>query len=79
MARPLQYARDEDLTRDLTAVKSAIKHLAAADRADLIAWLLLYYQDDGQMFAPQISRRRKRITLDGIEYWLVRLPKRSNA
>ncbi len=74
MARPPQYERSEDLTRDVTAVKAAVKHLGQADRAQLIAWMLLYYQDDGSMFSPQISRRRKRIAIDGVEYWLVRVP-----
>jgi hypothetical protein len=27
------------------------------------------------MFSPQISRRRLRIAIDGVEYWLVRVPK----
>ena len=40
-------------------------------------WLLLYYEDSGSMFSPQISRRRKRIAIDGVEYWLVRVPKKS--
>ena len=73
MARPPQYERDPDLTRDVTAVKAAVKRLTPEDRAQLLAWMLLYYQDDGMMFSPQISRRRQRITLDGVEYWLVRL------
>jgi hypothetical protein len=76
MARLPQYERPDDLTRDVTAVKAAIKRLAPGDRARLIAWLLLYYQDDGSMFSPQISRRRQRIALEGVEYWLVRVPKR---
>lgn len=46
-----------------------------AGSAHLLAWLLIYYQDDGAMFSPQISRRRKRITIGGVEYWLVRVPK----
>jgi hypothetical protein len=74
MARPPQYERPDDPTRDLTAVRAAIKHLAPEDRGRLIAWLLLYYQDDGAMFSPQISRRRRRVTIDGVEYWLVRVP-----
>jgi hypothetical protein len=57
-------------------VKIAVKHLTPADRALLLAWMLLYYQDDGAMFSPQINRRRKRIALDGIDYWLARVPKR---
>lgn len=76
MARPPQFERpDDDLTRDPTAVKVAIKHLTPTDRAGLIAWLLLYYQDDGAVFSPRISRRRKRIVLDGVEYWLAKVPK----
>lgn len=40
-------------TRNVTAVKVAIKHLTPNDRAQLIAWILLYHQDDGAMFSPQ--------------------------
>jgi hypothetical protein len=76
MARPPQYQRDPDLTRDADAVRAAIKRLSPEDRARLLAWLALYYDDTGMMFSPQISRRRQRITLDGIEYWLIRVPKR---
>jgi hypothetical protein len=76
MARPPQFERQDDLTRDATAVKVAIKHLSPKDRAQLIAWILLYYQDDGAMFSPQISRRRDRITLNGTEFWLARVPNR---
>jgi hypothetical protein len=75
MPRPSQFQRDPDLVRDLTAVKVAVKHLSEADRANLLAWLMLYYQDNGAMFNPQISRRRKRITIEEAEYWLVRKPK----
>ncbi len=75
MARPPQYERPDDPTRDVTAVKVAIKHLSAKDRAFLIAWMLLYYQDDGAMFSPKVSRRRDRITLNGIEFWLARIPR----
>ena len=76
MARPPQFERSDDPTRDVTAVKVAIKHLTPSDRAQLIAWILLYYQDDGSMFSPQISQRRKRIALDGVDFWLARVPKR---
>jgi hypothetical protein len=76
MARPPQYERSVDGTRDVTAVKVAVKHLAPDDRAHLMAWLLLYYDDAGAIFSPQTSRRRRRVTIDEIEYWLVRVPKR---
>ena len=52
MATPPQFERPDDLTRDVTAVKVAIKHLNPNDRARIIAWMLLYYQDDGAMFSP---------------------------
>jgi hypothetical protein len=77
MARPPQYERDPDLTRDVTAVKAAIKRLDPGNRALLLAWLALYFDDNGMMFSPQISRRRQRISIDGTEYWLVRVPKRT--
>ncbi len=76
MARPPQFERPDDPTRDVTAVKVAIKHLNPNDRALLIAWMLLYYQDDGAMFSPQITRRRDRIKLNGTEFWLARVPSR---
>lgn len=78
MARPPQYERPDDLTRDVTAVKVAIKHLVAPERAQLLAWMLLYYADDGSLFARPPGRRRKRIALDDVEYWLVRLPNRGS-
>jgi hypothetical protein len=37
---------------------------------------LFYFRDDGMTYSPQISRRRQRIAIDGVEYWLVRVPKR---
>lgn len=76
MARPPQFERPDDPTRDVTAVKAAIKRLTPSDRAALIAWLLLYYQDDGSMFSLETARRRHRITFDGVEFWLVRVPQR---
>lgn len=76
MARPPQSERPEDLTRDVTAVKVAIKHLSPNDRALLLAWMLLYYRDDGAMFSPQVGQRRDRVTLNGTEFWLARVRKR---
>ena len=72
MARPPQFERS-----DPVLVKESVKRLDPEDRGRLLAWLLLYFTDDGMMFSPQISRRRQRITLGGVEYWLARVPKRS--
>ncbi len=74
MTRPPQFARHEEPWGEPEAVRAAIKRLRPEDRARVLAWLCIYYQDDGAMFSPQISRRRKRVTIDGTEYWLVKLP-----
>jgi hypothetical protein len=71
MARPPQFERSH-----ATVVKESLKRLDPTDRARLLAWLLLYFNDDGMLFSPQTIRRRQRITLDDVEYWLVRVPKR---
>jgi hypothetical protein len=77
MARPPQFQYgDDEPPATVAAVKTAVKRLDDGGRAHLLAWLCMYYQDHGAMFSPQINRRRQRIALDGIEYWLVRVPKR---
>jgi len=76
MARPPQYERDVEPWGDAQAARAALKPLSPEDRARLLAWLCLYYDDRGAMSSPQISRGRQRIALDGVEYWLVRVPKR---
>ncbi|MGB8964811.1 MAG: hypothetical protein WCB99_04125 [Candidatus Cybelea sp.] len=77
MARPPQFSRsDDDLPATVADAKAIVKRLDEKGRAHLLAWLCMYYQDTGAMFSPQISRRRQRIAIDRVEYWLVRVPKR---
>jgi hypothetical protein len=76
MARPPQFAREEQPWGDAQTVRAAIKRLSPEDRARTLAWLCLYYQDNGMMFSRQISRRRKRVTIDEVAYWLVRIPQK---
>ena len=76
MARPPEYAYGDDGLVSLSAVKSMAKRLTSEDRATLLAWLALYYNHGGVLYSPKITRRRQRIMLDGIEYWLLRVPKR---
>jgi hypothetical protein len=71
MARPPRFERP-----DPALLRESVKQLEADERARLLAWLLLYYDDRGELFSPQIRRGRQRIALDGVEYWLVQLPKR---
>jgi hypothetical protein len=70
MARPPQFEQS-----DPVLIKESVKRLEPQDRARLLAWLLLYFNDDGGLYSPQISRRRQRITLDSVQYWLARVPK----
>ncbi len=76
MTRPPQYEREKEPWGDAQAVRAALKRLSPEDRARLLAWLCIYYDDRGAMFSLQITRRRQRIALDGVDYWLVRVPKR---
>lgn len=62
--------------KDLEAVKAALRRLDPRHRAHVLAWLCMYYDDSGAMFSPQLSRSRKRITLDAVEFFLVKVPKR---
>ena len=76
MARPPQYSYGDDDLVSAEAVRAMLKHLDEPGRAFILAWLCTYFQDSGAMFSPQIGKRRDRITLNGIEFWLVRVPKR---
>ena len=58
----------------VTRVKTAIKELSPEARAFVIAWLVKYYGDNGSMFSPSITQERRRVTIDGQHYWLVRVP-----
>ena len=54
--------------------KAALKRLGDRERLLVLAWLCVYFDDDGALKSPQIQRKRRRIALDGIAYWLVRIP-----
>jgi hypothetical protein len=42
-----------------------------------MAWLVKFYNDTGMMFSPSVSTsERRRVVIDGIEYWLVTAPKK---
>src|ERR1700722_4455550 len=72
MVRPPQF--DRDSAADLGAIKARIKQMDESDRSKLLAWLSYFYKDDGKMSPPQISRHRRRVTIDGDDFWLVRVP-----
>ena len=78
MARPPQYSHGDDDLISAEAVRAMLKQLDEPGRAFILSWLCTYFQDNGAMFSPQISRQRDRITLNGVEYWLVRVPKRND-
>lgn len=61
----------------LRAVKQSLLLLPARDRAFILAWLARYFGDDGDLYSPNLPKQRQRIVVDGVDYWLVRVPKRS--
>lgn len=63
--------------KDLEAVKAALKRLDGQHRAHVLAWLCMYFDDEGALFSPQLTKKRNRIELDGIEFFLVKVSKRS--
>ena len=54
-------------------VRTAVKERStAADVVWILLWLLTHYTDEGRLRSPQAARR-KRMTLDGVTYLLVRV------
>jgi hypothetical protein len=66
---------EEKARKDAEGAKAALKRLGDRERAFLIAWLCKYIGDEGAMLSPQISKERRIVVIDGVEYWLVRVPK----
>lgn len=67
---------EEKAARDVDGAKTVLKRLGDRERAFLIAWLCKYFSDEGAMLSPQISKQRRIVVLDGVDYWLVKVPKR---
>ena len=62
---------EEKAKHDVDAAKTALKRLGDPERAFLLRWLCKYFADDGAMFSPQISKQRRIVVIDDVEYWLV--------
>jgi len=62
--------------RELVELKAVLKRLSDRARAHVLRWLLLYYEDEGEMRSPQAGRPRRRIVIDGTEFWIVKVPKK---
>lgn len=73
MARPPQFEHVDDPEPDFISVRAALKRLSPRDRARILAWLCLYYDDAGERFG---IIKRRRIAPDGMgEHWLVKVPR----
>jgi hypothetical protein len=59
---------DPAATRRIT---EALKRLGDDDRAYVLRWLIVYYEDDGRLRSPRA--RRHTISLDAVDYHLVRI------
>jgi hypothetical protein len=76
MVRPPQFPLSEPDSLAVAKVKTALKELGPEGRAFVIAWLLKFYGDNGMMFSPSITQERRRVMIDGEEFWPARAPKR---
>jgi hypothetical protein len=76
MARPPQFDYPERDSMAVAKAKALLKELSPEGRAFIMAWLVKFYGDTGMMYSPTITQRRKRVTIDDVEFWLVRVPKR---
>jgi hypothetical protein len=74
MARLPQFAYPENESLAVSKIKASVKELSPEARAYVLAWLVKFYRDDGAMFFPSISQRRKRVTIDQETFWLVKVP-----
>jgi hypothetical protein len=74
MARPPQFAYSENESLAVAKAKESLKQLSPERRAFVMAWLVKFYRDDGQMWSPSITQERRRVTIDGETFWLVKLP-----
>ena len=54
--------------------KALPKELSPEGRAFIMAWLVKFYADNGMMYSPTITQQRKRVTIDDVAYWLVKVP-----
>lgn len=75
MGRRLQEL-EERAAGELRAAKQVLLRLDAPLRARILAWLVYYSRDDGQLYPPKLPQRRRRVTIDGVEYRLVAIPGR---
>ena len=75
MARRM-FPLSEPDSMAVAKVKSALKELSPEGRAHILKWLTKYYGDNGMMYSPSITQERRRVTIDGTEYWLVTAPKK---
>jgi len=67
---------EEKARHDVDGARALLKRLGDRERAFVIAWLCKYFGDEGSMLSPQISKQRRTVVIDGVEFWLVRIPKR---
>jgi len=75
MARPPQHPVSEGDSMAVARAKATLKDLSPEARAFVMAWLVKYYRDDGQMFSPSVSTsQRRRVTIDDEGFWLVKAP-----
>jgi hypothetical protein len=74
MARPPQYPLDDGDSMAVAKLKVTLKEASPETRAHILKWLAKFYNDSGGMFSPSITQERRRVTIDGETFWLLKVP-----
>lgn len=64
----------EERRQRVLMLQDALAKLDSVQCAYLIRWLVKHFNDDGLAARLPGREQRRRMTLDGEEYWLVRIP-----
>ena len=76
MVRPPQYQYPEHDSLAVAKAKQVLKELSPENRSYILAWLVKFYNDAGGMFSPQVTQERRQVTIDGENFWLVKIRSR---
>lgn len=76
MGRRFQEIAERERERGFSAVKEALLTMEPVERYFVLCWLCKYFNDNGDLLSPSVSKERDRVTIAGAEYWLVAVPKR---
>lgn len=76
MVRRPGYEPADGDSMAVARLKATLKEASPETRAHILKWLAKFYSDSGAMYSPSVSQERRRITIDGEVFWLLKTPTR---